>query len=155
MVNLIVAYSQNRVIGINNKLPWNIPPDLKRFKQLTSGNVVVMGRKTYESIGRPLPNRKNIILTSNTNYIAPGCIVFNSHLDILEKMGDIWVIGGEQIYKLFLPYVDKIEATIVDKYFRGDSYFPKFENDFKLEKSLIMNYEDLEYKYSTFIRNGK
>jgi len=126
MISLIAAAGKNNVIGSNNKLPWSIPEDLKYFKKTTSGKTIVMGRKTYESIGRPLPNRQNVILTKNQNYTAPDCLVINSkeELSATENNDEIFIIGGSQIYKLFWEQADRIYLTRIDKDFEGDAYFP-------------------------------
>ncbi len=104
--------SKNRVIGDSNSLIWSLPNDLKRFKQLTTGQTVIMGRKTYESIGRPLPNRRNIIITRDENYEAIGCEIVNSLEEALLLSGeDCFIIGGGEIYKQSLPIADKIYLT--------------------------------------------
>ena len=126
MVTLIAACAKNRAIGKDNKLLWHLPSDLKRFKRLTTGKTVVMGRKTYESIGKPLPNRKNIILTNNKDLVIEGCEVINS-ISELNLMEDIVIIGGEQIYNLFIDYADVIELTLIDKEFEGDAFFPEID----------------------------
>ena len=130
-IKLICAISKNNVIGNENKLPWNLSEDLKRFKKLTSHNFIVMGRKTFDSIGRPLPNRKNIVLSNNLNLEIDGVEVFNSpdevislYKEIPEKK-DMYLIGGTFVYKLFLEYCDYLYITYVDKNFEGDAFFPK------------------------------
>lgn len=133
MLNLIVAHDINRGIGINNTLPWHLPSDLKRFKELTEGHAVLMGSKTYESIGKALPNRDNIILTRNRGYRADNCYIINylAQLDVYMSMNqdkDVWVVGGSEIYKLMLPYVDRIYVTQVLKIFVCDTHFPKLSN---------------------------
>lgn len=130
-IKLICALSKNNIIGLNNKLPWNISEDLKRFKKLTSDNWIVMGRKTFDSIGRPLPNRKNIILSKNLDLKIPGAEVLHSPQEILnlyfanndEK--DLFVIGGTFIYELFIKHCDYLNITYVDKEYKGDAYFPE------------------------------
>ena len=133
-VSIIAAVSKNFVIGYKGKIPWHIPEDLKRFKKITSGHHVIMGRKTFESIGHPLPNRINIILTRNKNYKADGCRVVNSLQEALTKAKiskdkEVFIIGGEQIYNLALPIADKIYLTQVHHNFKGDSFFPKINTD--------------------------
>ena len=132
-IKLICAISKNNVIGNENKLPWNLSEDLKRFKKLTSNNLIVMGRKTFDSIGRPLPNRKNIVLSKNLNLEIDGVEVFNSpdevislYKEIPEKK-DMYIIGGTFVYKLFLEYCDYLYITYVDKNFEGDAFFPKID----------------------------
>ena len=134
MITLVVAVSKNGVIGDDNKLIWHIPEDLKRFRKLTTGNVVVMGRKTHESIGKALPNRLNVILTNNVRWYNPlgdGCVVCYSIEEVLEKFKHrrLYIIGGGQIYKEFLPYADEIEMTLIDKEFKGDTYFPEIGSE--------------------------
>ena len=132
-IKLICAISKNNVIGNENKLPWNLSEDLKRFKKLTSNNLIVMGRKTFDSIGRPLPNRKNIVLSNNLDLEIDGVEVFNSpdevislYKEIPEKK-DMYIIGGTFVYKLFLEYCDYLYITYVDKNFEGDAFFPKID----------------------------
>lgn len=140
-MNLIVAMSRNFIIGRRNKLPWYLPDDLKRFKELTTGNVVIMGRKTYESIGKPLPNRTNIVI-SKTLSDQDGIIVCKSVDECLNKIKDIttevFVIGGAEIYKLFFPYVKKLFITIVDTDIRNDECATKFP-DFDFNVNIISN----------------
>ena len=134
IISLIAALGKNRVIGNENKLIWSIPTDMKRFKELTSGKSIIMGRKTYESIGRPLPKRKNIIITRDDNYKADGCIVVHSSDESLKAAGDVevMIIGGAQVYAEFLPVSNKMYLTLIDKDFEGDAYFPAYnENEWK------------------------
>jgi len=132
-ISIIVAMSLNRVIGYKNKIPWNIPEDLKRFAEITNNHTVIMGRKTYESIieklGFPLKNRKNVVLTRNKDYKASGCLVVDNFDDAL-KLSDgeeVFIIGGSEIYKLALPYAHKIYLTQIEENFEGDAFFPKFD----------------------------
>lgn len=131
---LIVAYAQNRVVGIENRLPWHLPEDLKYFKQVTTGKAVIMGRKTYESIGRPLPNRLNIVISRNPQFIADGVEVVSSLEAAIERateynhtnnQDEIMVIGGAAIYELALPLADKLYITLVHAQVDGDAYFPE------------------------------
>lgn len=151
MITLISAYSKNKVIGIDNKLPWHLPEDLKRFKSLTYGKNVVMGRKTFESIGKPLPGRTNIIL-SKSGFQADGIIVYDSIQKILQDYTDIVVIGGEQIYRSFLLLADVLEITEIDKEFEGDAFFPKFDN-FTLTHQEKREGPDFNWSYKTYTRN--
>jgi len=129
MIKLIVAISKNRVIGDSNKLIWHLPADLKRFKEITGGHSIVMGRKTYESIGRPLPNRRNIIITRDTSYEVEGCEIVNSIDEaLLLTANDCFVIGGGEIYKQTLNIADQIYMTVVDEEFEGDTTFPELPN---------------------------
>ena len=138
-IKLICAISKNNVIGNENKLPWNISEDLKRFKELTSNNWIVMGRKTFDSIGRPLPNRKNIVLSENKNLKIDSVEVFNTPEDVIESyknnsdQKDLFIIGGTYIYELFLEYCEYLFITHVDKEYLGDAFFPKIDwNEWKL-----------------------
>ena len=129
IISLIAAIGKNKVIGKNNSLPWNLPVDLKRFKELTKGKPVIMGRKTFESIGKPLPERKNIIITRDKTYKAEGCITVNSKEEALKAAKgseEIMIIGGEQIFKEFMPIANKMYLTFIDKEFDGDAYFPAY-----------------------------
>ncbi|MEM3113023.1 MAG: dihydrofolate reductase [Candidatus Pacearchaeota archaeon] len=141
-IRIIVAVSENNVIGNNNEIPWNIPEDLKRFRNLTIGdgkNAVIMGRKTYDSIikkiGHPLSNRKNIILTRNRYFIGDGIYVANTIDDVFNFAKDSiisYVIGGESVYREFLPYTLIIDITRVHKKFDGDAFFPNLNwNDWE------------------------
>jgi len=129
IISLIAAMDRNRVIGKNNSLPWKLPEDMKRFRELTQGKPVVMGRKTFESIGKALPNRKNIIITHDKNYRIEKCIVVHSANEALkaaEGNVEIMIIGGGQIFREFLPKADKIYLTIIDENFEGDAFFPEY-----------------------------
>ena len=134
-IKLICAISKNNVIGNENKLPWNISEDLKRFKELTSNNWIVMGRKTFDSIGRPLPDRKNIVLSKNKNLKIDSVEVFNTPEDVIESyknnsdQKDLFIIGGTYIYELFLEYCEYLFITYVDKEYLGDAFFPKINWD--------------------------
>lgn len=130
IISLIAAMGKNRVIGKDNSLPWKLPEDMKRFRELTAGKPVVMGRKTFESIGKPLPNRKNIILTRDKNYKADGCIVVHSVDDALnatKESNEVMIIGGANIYGQFLPIANKMYLTLIDADFEGDAYFPEYD----------------------------
>ena len=159
-IKLICAISKNNVIGNENKLPWNIPEDLKRFKELTSNNWIVMGRKTFDSIGRPLPNRKNIVLSKNKNLKIDSVEVFNSPKEVIESyknnsdQKDLFIIGGTYVYELFLEYSEYLFITHVDKEYSGDAFFPKIDwNEWKLisEES---RYDDDE-KVNFYFRDYK
>ena len=135
MISIIVAVSENNVIGKDNKLIWHLPDDMKYFKEKTSGHCVITGRKNYESIPekfRPLPNRTNIVITRQAGYSAPGAIVVSSVEEAIEKAkqtGDteIFIIGGAEIYKQFLRYADKIYLTRIYGSFEGDTFFPEYD----------------------------
>lgn len=128
-ISIIVAMDRNRVIGDKGSLPWHLPADLKRFKRLSMGRPILMGRKTHESIGRPLPGRENIILTRDASYSAPGCVVVHSVGDALSTAAgaeELLVIGGAEIYGALLPHADRMYVTHVDGAFEGDTCFPTF-----------------------------
>ena len=131
MISVIVAKSQNGVIGVNNKLPWYLPADLKRFKEITVGHTVVMGRKTFQSIiarlGKPLPNRRNIVLTRDESYAYPRVEVIHSLSDLLDIDEELHVIGGAEIYRQLIDRVDRLYMTEVKANIDGDTYFPAID----------------------------
>ena len=129
-ISIIVAMSKNRVIGVKNSLPWHISEDLKRFKRLTTGYPIIMGRKTFESIGKPLPERRNIVISRNQNLKLQDVEVVKSIEDALKICSSenlIYIIGGEQIYNLAMPYANNIHLTEVNKEVEGDAFFPEFD----------------------------
>ena len=126
----VVAMDQNRGIGFENALPWHMPADLQHFKRVTLNKPVLMGRKTHEAIGRPLPNRRNIIMTRDKNYQAPGCEVFHcldAALTALNDIPEVMVIGGEQIFRQLLPQVNRVYLTIIKHVFTVDSHLPEMD----------------------------
>src|ERR1700679_530157 len=126
---IVVATSENHVIGKDNQLLWHMPGDLKHFKNITSGHTVIMGRKTYDSVGKPLPKRRNIIITRQPITID-GCEVVNSiesALALCKSEGEVFIVGGAEIYKQSLKLTDRIYLTIVHKEFDGDSFFPEID----------------------------
>ncbi len=132
MISIIVAIGKNNTLGFGNALPWHLPDDLKRFKKLTLGHAIIMGRRTYESIGKPLPDRKNIVITREKDFAAPGCIVAHSWEEAVRSAGDeteIFVVGGSQIYAMALPHTDKLYLTWVEAETDGDVFFPKLDLD--------------------------
>ena len=132
MIALVVAMAENRVIGKENKLIWHLPADLKHFKNLTTGHPIIMGRKTFESIGKPLPNRTNIVITRQTDFEAEGCLVAHSLSEALmmaqQMDSDIFVIGGAEIYKQAMFLADTIYLTEVHHTFEGDTFFPEIDS---------------------------
>lgn len=134
MISIIVAIAgKNRVIGKKGGLPWHIPDELKRFKEITMGHPIIMGRITHESIGRVLPGRVNIVITREPNYKALGCIVVHSLDEALRQTkgaDEVFIIGGGQIYSEALPLADKLYLTYIDKEIEGDVFFPDY-SDFK------------------------
>ena len=138
-ITLVAAIASNNVIGKENSLPWNIPEDLKRFKQMTSGHTILMGRKTFDSIGRPLPNRQNIVMTKDENFEKEGIKVINDFDEALELIKesneDVFVIGGSKIYELFEPVANTLAITRILKDFEGDAFFPDINWDlWQIEK---------------------
>lgn len=132
MISIIVAVAANGVIGSGNRMPWHIPEDLKRFKAITTGHPVVMGRKTFESLGRPLPNRTNVVITRNRDYRAEGATVVGSLYEALALFGqdeEIFIIGGGEIYKQAMEIAEKLYITRIRHEFDGDTYFPDIDGD--------------------------
>jgi dihydrofolate reductase len=130
----IVAMTPDRIIGANGSLPWHLPADLAFFKRTTTGHPIVMGRKTYESIGRPLPNRRNIVLTKNIDWSAPGVEAIHSPGDLhtrLQLGGPVFIIGGAEIYRAFLPIMDELLVTHVHARHPGDTQFPAYEDAYQ------------------------
>lgn len=161
-MNLIVAVDRNWAIGKDNKLLVSIPDDMKFFRETTTGKVVVMGRKTLESFpnSKPLPNRVNIVLTRDAKYEAKGAVVVHSKEELNEELkkynsDDIYVIGGESIYRLMLDECDRAFVTYVDYAYDADTYFPNLDemNDWKLaEESDEQTYYDIEFYFRTYTR---
>lgn len=129
-LSLIAALAKNRVIGIENRLPWKLPEDLAHFKALTLGHPILMGRKTFESLGRPLPGRRNIVITRNVNYQPAGCEIATSipaAIDLCTDTDEIFFIGGAALYTQVLPLVDRLYLTEVQTEAQGDAWFPEFD----------------------------
>ena len=132
IISLIAAMGRNRVIGADNALPWDLPADMKRFRQLTMGKPIIMGRKTFESIGKALPGRVNIVMTRDADLRAEGCVVVHSPEEALRAAGDVpeaVVIGGGSIFGQFLPMAQRMYLTMIDKDFQGEAVFPEFDAD--------------------------
>lgn len=158
-LSIIAAIGRNRELGKDNRLLWHIPEDLKRFKKLTANHVVIMGRKTFESIGRPLPNRTNIVVTRNSSFNPTGCIMVGSLKQALEKAkeleknGEIFIIGGASIYQQSMAIADRLYLTIIDQDFPiADVFFPDY-SEFTTVK-LSQQYESQGFKY-TFLELEK
>ena len=129
IISMIAAMANNRVIGLDNKMPWHLPADLQHFKAVTTGKPVIMGRKTFESIGRPLPGRRNIIITRNSEYSAEGIETVTTPEDALNLVCDVeevMIIGGGNIYEQFLPKADRLYLTFIDLDVNGDTQFPDY-----------------------------
>ena len=151
LISLIVAVAKNGVIGKDNKLPWHLPADLQFFKKTTLGNPIIMGRKNFESIGRILPGRANIVLTKNPSFSADGVLAVHSLKEAFEtaqKNGanECFIIGGAEIYKQALPFCKKLYVTRVHGVFEGDTYMPEFEKDFR-KTSCVNNFKDERNMY--------
>ncbi|HJV45853.1 MAG TPA: dihydrofolate reductase [Bacillota bacterium] len=129
MISIVVAMSQNRVIGKNNQLPWHLPADLKYFKRVTMEHPILMGRKTFESIGKPLPGRTNVILTRQQDYQPEGCVVIHTVEDALKLASneELCVIGGAEIIREFLPFTDRLYLTLIEQDVEGDTYMPPLD----------------------------
>lgn len=162
-VALIAAFAQNLVVGINNSLPWHLPEDLKYFKRTTSGKAIIMGRKTYESIGRPLPNRTNIVVSRNATFSAEGVVVVASleaaikhaeDVNTINGVDEVMIIGGAAIYEASLPLADRLYLTHVHANVEGDAYFPNVDfsqwlevarDDFQKDESNPYDYSFVVY----------
>lgn len=130
IISIVAAMAQNRVIGRNNALPWNLPADLEHFKQLTLGKPIIMGRRTFESLKSVLPGRKNIIMALEKDYDVPGAVVVHSIKEALETASgakEVMICGGASIYGQFLPLAQRIYLTLIKQDFDGDTYFPEFD----------------------------
>lgn len=152
MISLMVAHDPNRVIGKDNQLPWHIPEDLAYFKKHTVGKGIVMGRNTFESIGRPLPKRRNIIVTRNTGYKAEGADVVHT-LDQAIRLAEevheeVMIIGGAEVFQTVLPKADRLYITLIKTEFEGDTFFPEYgpewqvvsESEEKLSNGVAFSY---------------
>jgi len=158
IISLIVAMAKNRVIGKDNEMPWHLPADLKHFKTVTLGKPIIMGRKTYESIGRPLPGRLNIVMSRDKNYTLEGCetvISLEEALTLTADVEEVMIIGGGYLYEQTILQADKLYLTFIDLDVQGDTFFPKYEHlnlsEIKREKHLKdeknpYNYEFVDFK---------
>jgi dihydrofolate reductase len=154
MINIIVAASLNNVIGKDNKLLWRQSADLKRFKELTTGKTVVMGRKTYDSIGKPLPNRRNIVITRQDIEI-PGCEVVHSLEEALKLHDEIFILGGGEIYQKSIILANKIFLTLIQTEIEGDTYFPFLGEEWKEESKeefLKDEKNQFDYQFINYVR---
>ncbi|SHQ82947.1 dihydrofolate reductase DfrA [Mycobacteroides abscessus subsp. abscessus] len=138
MISLLWAMDENRAIGRNNQLPWHLPEDLKYFKRVTMGKPIAMGRKTYDSIGRPLPGRENIVITRNQGVTIEGCTVIHDVKDLLKRDDEeLFVIGGAEIFKEILPFADRLYVTEIREEFEADTFFPEYNlSDWELIESI-------------------
>ncbi len=156
MIALIVAYAKNRVIGNKGKIPWKIKGEQKRFRKLTTGNVVIMGRRSYEEIGKPLPDRTTIVVSGTKNFDAPGCITARSLSEAIQLAGDkdIYISGGARLYEEALPLVEKMYITEIDMEIEGDTCFPLFDSGL-FTKEINERFEgEITYTYVTYTRKN-
>lgn len=156
MTALIVAYAKNKVIGNKGCIPWKIKGEQRRFKELTTGNVVIMGRRSYEEIGRPLPDRTTIVVSNTKNFDGENCLTAKSLTEAIELAGDrdVYISGGAKLYEEALPLVEKMYITEIDCDIEGDTYFPPFdENEFTKEINETFDGE-IPYTYVTYTRKN-
>lgn len=125
-LSILVAHDQQRVIGVNNQLPWHLPSDLKHVKSLTTGNTLVMGRATFESIGKPLPNRRNVVLTRNKSFKPEGVDVIHSFEEIYNLPGHVFIFGGQSLFEEMIDKVDDMYITVIEDKYNGDTFFPPY-----------------------------
>ncbi len=161
MLKILVAFDENRVIGKNNTLIWHLPADLKRFKALTTGHVIIMGRKTFESIGKPLPNRTTIVISRQADLQIEGVIIAHSVEEAILKAKsitreDIFIVGGAEIYALSLALADQILVTQLHDIFEGDAYFPEIPSTSweitEKERGVTDEKNAYQYSYITYTR---
>ena len=154
---MIAAMANNRVIGLDNKMPWHLPGDLQHFKKVTSGKPVIMGRKTFESIGRPLPGRRNIIITRNKDYHTSGIETVTTPeaaLELVNDVAEVMIIGGGNIYQQFLEQAQRLYLTFIDLDVEGDTQFPDYQSvaNWQIEDEMLMTPDDKNkhsYKFVT------
>jgi len=157
-ISIIAAVGKNRELGKENKLIWRVSADLRRVKELTTGHPIIMGRKTYESIGRPLPNRTNIIITRDQEYKADGCVIVTSFEDAIEEAGaieneEMFVFGGAEIYKIALSHTDRLYLTKINATdSEADSFFPEYSEFTKIIDSETGVQDELTYEWLTLER---
>lgn len=161
MISLIVAASENGVIGRDGQLPWRLSDDLRHFKSITMGKPIVMGRKTWESIGKPLPGRRNIVISRQPGFVAAGCEVFSSVDDAVVATGDvdeIMVIGGSEIYALFLPVAQRVYLTRVHADVDGDATLPSLGDEWRLvndERRTADERNEFDYSFRVYERDTR
>ncbi|HEX8980103.1 MAG TPA: dihydrofolate reductase [Parasulfuritortus sp.] len=157
VLSIIVAMARNRVIGVDNKLPWHIPGDLKYFKGLTMGHHIIMGRKTYESIGRPLPGRTTVIVSRDPGYAQDGCLIAHSldeAIQLAEGDDQVFFVGGSSLYEQALPRVGRLYITEIQADYDGDAHFPEFDRAIWREVSRDRRHSEdgLEFDYVVYER---
>jgi dihydrofolate reductase len=149
--SLVVAMAHNRVIGLDNALPWRLPEELAHFKRVTMGHPIIMGRRTYESIGKPLPGRMNIVVSRNPGFAAPGCTVVDSLESAYAAAGDVdevSIIGGTSLFEAALPTADCIHLTEVEAEVEGDTWFPHFDRGEWREREIMRHPADERHAYA-------
>lgn len=154
MIALIAAMTPDRVIGREGRIPWNIPGEQKRFKELTMGHTIVMGRRTYEEIGHPLPGRKTVVVSNTKNFDQPGCRTVSSLKEalMLADGEDVYISGGSRLYEEALPLADVLYLTEIEKKIEGDAYFPEFDES-RYHKTVEEKYgREIPYTYVTYMR---
>lgn len=159
MIIMIAAVAENNALGKDNELVWHLPNDFKRFKELTTGHYIIMGRKTFESFPKPLPNRTHVVITRQKEYSPEGCIVVNSienAIKLCPKDAPVFIIGGGEIYQQGLEYTDKIEITKVHAHFDADTFFPEIDLSVWELVTSIFNEKDekhlFSFTYQTYLR---
>ncbi|GGB06025.1 dihydrofolate reductase [Macrococcus hajekii] len=156
MLSIIVCHDQNLVIGKDNKMPWHLPADLKHVKKLTTGNTIVMGKNTFKSLGKPLPNRKNVVLTRDENFSAEGIEVIHSLEAIDALPGHVFIFGGQNLYEQMIDRVDDMYVTVIEAKHQGDAFFPAYSfEDFEvksIEEGTIDDKNQLPHKFMYLVR---
>jgi len=164
ILSAIVAVAKNNVIGKDNDIPWYLPADLKYFKKITTGHHIIMGRKCYESIGRPLPKRTNVVVTRNPFFIATGCLITHNIAEAVDlakanEETEVFIIGGGQIYEIAMPYIDRLYLTEVEVTVDGDIFFPEIDTDLweltSEEKHSADEKNEYDYTFKILERKGK
>jgi dihydrofolate reductase len=158
-LSILVAMARNRTIGVNNTLPWRCPEDLKHFKTLTMGHHMIMGRKTFDSIGKPLPGRTTVVVTRNNDLSIAGCVIAHSLNEAIAACGgdeEIFIVGGAELYRQALSLVDTLYITDIQQDVEGDAHFPAFDKSVWLEESREARSQEapqpLEYHFVTYRR---
>ncbi|MBQ8207562.1 MAG: dihydrofolate reductase [Clostridia bacterium] len=156
MIALIVAYDKNRVIGNKGRIPWNIPGEQKRFRDLTLGNIVIMGRRTFEEIGRPLPGRTTIVISKSADFTGENCYTARSLSEAINIADDrnIFISGGAALYSEALPLCEKLYITEIDCEFEGDTFFPYFDESLYKKEITASVSGDIRYTYVTYTKNN-
>lgn len=154
MISLIVAYARNRVIGNDGIIPWKIKGEQTRFKELTTNNVIIMGRCSYEEIGKPLPNRTTIVISTTKNFNTENCMTATSLSEALQLAGerDAYISGGSRVYEEALPLVEKMYITEIDAHIEGDTFFPAFNEQDFTKATVKVVAGDIPYSYITYTR---